>query len=243
MKSLANLRILVIEDDTRMVELLRDGLCEKGHNVLTAASAEEGKLLLDKNNFDAIVLDIGLPGQSGYTIVQMLRQRTDRPAIIMLTALDQEDNIVTGLDAGADDYITKPFSFPELAARIVSAVRRTRITSTNDFSFGPFQLDIKKRRLLCRDTEVHITRSEYLLLRVLVHHRGEMVSRRQLMQAVWGTTAVSHGALDTLVNALRIKLNDELPGLIATSRGVGYSMLEETELNRPDMKTGRSQAS
>lgn len=230
MKTPTNLRILVIEDDLRMVELLRTGLWERGHSIVTATTAEQGQQLVDTENFDAIVLDIGLPGRSGYTIAQNLRTRPNRPAIVMLTALNQEDNIVCGLDAGADDYLTKPFSFPELIARIGSAARRARVSATDDFCFGPFRLDTQGRRLICNRTEVHITRSEYLLLRSLALRRGEVVSRRQLMQAVWGTTIISHGALDTLVNALRDKLNEKQMGLISTIRGVGYSLADDADL-------------
>ncbi|MGD0889100.1 MAG: response regulator transcription factor [Acidobacteriaceae bacterium] len=224
------MRILVIEDDLRMVELLRTGLWEHGHTIVTATTAEQGQQLVDAENFDAIVLDIGLPGRSGYTIAQHLRSRPNRPAIVMLTALNQEDQVVCGLDAGADDYLTKPFSFPELLARIGSAARRARIAATDDFCFGPFRLDTRLRRLLCNRVEVHITRSEYLLLRALAIDRGEVISRRQLMQAVWGTTIISHGALDTLVNTLREKLNVKQHGLISTARGIGYSMVEDADL-------------
>jgi DNA-binding response OmpR family regulator len=229
MKDAANLWILIIEDDPRMVELLRTGLWERGHSIVTATTAEEGQQLVDENNFDAIVLDIGLPGRSGYTIAQHLRDRPNRPAILMLTALNQEDHIVHGLDLGADDYLTKPFSFPELAARIHSAARRSRLANADHLAFGPFVLDTKKRRLLMDLSEIHITRSEYLLLRALTLHRGEVVPRRQLMQAVWGTTIVSHGALDTLVNTLRDKLNAGQPGFIATARGAGYSLADDVE--------------
>ncbi|MGP8259270.1 MAG: response regulator transcription factor [Acidobacteriaceae bacterium] len=233
MKTPINLRILVIEDDPRMVELLRTGLWERGHCIVTATTAEQGQQLVDAENFDAIVLDIGLPGRSGYTIAQHLRTRPNRPAIVMLTALNQEDQVVCGLDAGADDYITKPFSFPELIARIDSATRRARVASTDDFCFGPFRLDTRSRRLLCNRVEVHITRGEYLLLRALALDRGEVVSRRQLMKAVWGTTVISHGALDTLVNTLREKLHAKQPGLISTARGVGYLLVEDADLYLP----------
>jgi len=232
MNAPANLRILVVEDDPRMVELLRIGLCEKGHSIATTASAEEAQQIIEKHEFDAIVLDIGLPGRSGYTIIEYLRHRPKRPATIMLTALNQEDNIVYGLDAGADDYLTKPFSFPELTARIASAVRRTRIADADHFSFGRLRLDIAKRRLFCGHSEIHITRSENLLLRVLALHRGEVVSRRKLMHEVWGSSAISHGALDTLVNTVREKLNAQQPGFIATARGVGYSLVEELEARK-----------
>jgi DNA-binding response OmpR family regulator len=150
----------------------------------------------------------------------------------MLTALNQEDQIVCGLDAGADDYITKPFSFPELVARIHSAARRTRIASADNFSFGPFRLDAANRRLFCDHIEVHITRSEYLLLRALALNRGDVVSRRKLMQAVWGSTIATSGALDTLVNTLREKLSAGHPDLITTVRRSGYTLVADADQMR-----------
>jgi DNA-binding response OmpR family regulator len=230
------MRVLAVEDDLRMLELLRQGLWEAGHTVVTAADGDTGLEIALNHEFDAIVLDIGLPGRSGYNIMQHLLQRPTRPAIVMLTALNQEDNIVHGLDSGADDYITKPFSFPELIARIASAVRRTRVIAADNFIFGPFKLDISKRRLFRHLVEVHITRSEYLLLRALALHRGEVVSRRKLTQAVWGATVISHGSLDTLMNTLREKIDNEQLGLIATIRGSGYSLVEFSE---PRMRTAQ----
>jgi DNA-binding response OmpR family regulator len=229
MKALANLQILVIEDDPRMVELLRIGLVERGHSVATASTSMAARRLLDEAIFDAVVLDIGLPDSSGFSVVDHLRERSNRPAVIMLTAFSQEDHIVRGLNAGADDYLSKPFSFPELVARIISAVRRTRTAATSVFPFGPFRLDISKHKLLCDHNEIHITRSEYLLLRALAPKRGEVVPRRQLMQAVWGTLAVSNGSLDTLVNTVREKLDAHQPGLLSTVRGSGYSLAEVPE--------------
>jgi DNA-binding response OmpR family regulator len=234
MKALANLRILVIEDDPRMVELLRIGLLERGHQVVAASTSEHARRLLDEAAFDAVVLDIGLPDSSGYSVVEHLRERSNRPAVVMLTAFSQEDHVVHGLDAGADDYLCKPFSFPELVARITSAVRRTRAAATSIFPFGPFHLDVSKHRLFCDHNEVHITRSEYLLLRALAPRRGEVVPRRQLMQAVWGTVTVGNGSLDTLVNTLREKLDTRQPGLLSTVRGSGYALLEDPEPPKRD---------
>jgi DNA-binding response OmpR family regulator len=222
------MRILVVEDDLRMLELLRKGLAESGFEVTTASDGDSGLSLALAHRFDVIVLDIGLPGCSGYSITAHLRRNSKPPAIVMLTAMNQEDNIVCGLDAGADDYITKPFSFPELVARIHSAARRTRIASADHFTFGPFHLDVSSRRLFCDHNEIHITRSEYLLLRSLALNRGDVVSRRQLMQAVWGSTIATAGALDTLVNTLREKLNAGHPDLLTTVRGIGYTLVEDT---------------
>jgi DNA-binding response OmpR family regulator len=226
------MRILAVEDDLRMLELLRKGLSESGFDVTTASDGDSGLALALEHRFDAIVLDIGLPGRSGYSITAQLRLNSKPLAIIMLTAFDQEDNIVCGLDAGADDYLTKPFSLPELVARITSAVRRARLAAADQFSFGPFSLDTASRRLFCDRSEVHITRGEYLLLRTLALNCGDVVSRRQLMQAVWSSTIATSGALDTLVNTLREKLNAGHPDLIATVRGIGYALVDDTDRKR-----------
>jgi DNA-binding response OmpR family regulator len=222
-------RILVVEDDLRMLELLRRGLSESGFEVTVACDGDAGLALALAHRFDAVVLDIGLPGRSGYAIAAHLRQHSRPPAIVMLTALNEEDQIVCGLDAGADDYLTKPFSFPELIARIHAAVRRAQIAAADRFSFGPFRFDAASRRLFRDSNLVHLTRGEYLLLRALVLHRGEIVSRRQLMQAVWGSTITSSGALDTLVNTLREKLDTGDTRLITTVRGSGYALAADTE--------------
>jgi two-component system OmpR family response regulator len=145
----------------------------------------------------------------------------------MLTAQSDLNQVISGLESGADDYLTKPFSFPELVARIGSASRRSRLTRAGEIAFGGFVLDLQHRKLLRNAAEVRLTRSEYLLLRELALHREDMVSRRQLMQAVWGTTQVAQGSLDTLMGVLREKLDATRNGLIHTERGVGYLLHRE----------------
>jgi DNA-binding response OmpR family regulator len=237
---LAPIRILIIEDDLRMLEVLRRGLWERGHSIVTATTAQEGQDLATAHEFDAIVLDIGLPDRSGYTIAEQLRQRPDRPAIVMLTALSEEDHVVSGLDSGADDYLTKPFSFPELTARIGSASRRARLSRSGEVHFGEFVLDLKQHRLMREYAEVHVTRNEYLLLRELALHQEDTVSRRQLMRVVWGNTQVAEGSLDTLMGALREKLDVPRTGLIQTMRGSGYCLRRLAAANQQQQeRTGR----
>jgi len=226
----ASLRILVVEDDPRMVELLRRGLWERGHSIVTAATAQEGQELAGQHEFDVIVLDVGLPDRSGHTVAEYLRQKPNPPAILMLTAQSELEQVVSGLESGADDYITKPFSFAELVARIGSASRRSRVTRAGEVRFGEFVLDLKRRCLLRGVAEVQLTRSEYLLLRELALHQGEIVSRRQLMQAVWGTVHVTQGALDTLMGVVREKLDASRTELIHTERGAGYMLRREGTL-------------
>jgi DNA-binding response OmpR family regulator len=208
-----------------MVDLLRRGLWERGHSVVTAVSAQEGQQLAEQHEFDVVVLDVGLPDRSGHTVAENLRRRPNPPAILMLTAQSDLDQVVSGLESGADDYVTKPFSFSELVARIGSASRRSRLSRAGEIVFGDFVLDLKRRCLTRDRVEIHLTRGEYLLLRELGLHHGDVVSRRQLMQAVWGTLHVTQGALDTLVGVLREKLDGASTGFIQTERGAGYALL------------------
>jgi DNA-binding response OmpR family regulator len=224
METTKNHRILIIEDDPRMTDILRRGLWEGGHTVLTACTADEGEALIATHEFDAIVLDVGLPDRSGTTVAEHLRDRKPRPAIVMLTALSEVDCIVAGLNAGADDYVTKPFSFPELIARITAASRRSQLNRAGEVHFTAYKLDLHQHRLFHSGEEVNITRSEYLLLRELAIRRGEIISRRQLMATIWKTDQVSEGALHMLVSSLREKIDPDKSGLIVTSRGLGYMM-------------------
>jgi DNA-binding response OmpR family regulator len=213
-----------VEDDPRMLDLLRRGLWERGHSVVTAITAQEGQELAEQHDFDIVVLDVGLPDRSGHTVALNLRRRPNPPAILMLTAQSDVDQVVSGLESGADDYVTKPFSFAELVARIGSASRRSRLTRAGEITFGDFILNLKRRCLLRDHVDLRLTRSEYLLLRELALHHGDVVPRRQLMQAVWGTAHVTQGALDTLVGVLRDKLDGAAASYIHTERGSGYAL-------------------
>jgi two-component system OmpR family response regulator len=230
-----SLRILVIEDDLRMVDVLRRGLWDRGHSVTTATTAGEGQQLASEHAFDAVVLDVGLPDGSGFIVAEQLRKSAHRPAVVMLTAFGEEDHIVAGLESGADDYLTKPFSFSELNARITAAHRRATLFHEGVVHFGGFTLNLREHRLLLGPAELRLPRQEHLLLHTLALHQGEAVPRRKLMQAVWASTSTSHGALDTLVATLRDRLTHALaaergeaaPELIVTLRGVGYMLLRD----------------
>jgi DNA-binding response OmpR family regulator len=226
MPTASSLRLLVIEDDPRMLELLRKGLWEHGHLVLAASNGHEGLELGERHDFDAIILDIGLPELDGYQVAAHLRAAQKTAPIIMLTAMDMEDDIIRGLDLGADDYMTKPFSFRELLARLESLSRRVAKRSpTPEMGFADLRLDPVRQRVVHSGREISLTKSEFLLLQELMRHPGQPRSREALADKVWGSAPVKRGVLDTLINSLRLKL-DELncESLIRTVRGLGYCL-------------------
>jgi two-component system copper resistance phosphate regulon response regulator CusR len=172
------------------------------------------------------LLDVGLPGLSGYDVAQVLRERQSMASILMLTAFDKEDDIVHGLDLGADDYLTKPFSFPELLARLRSITRPAPNALPTTFVAGDLILD-RIRRKVSRDGHViDLTRTEFALLGLLMSRAPQVISRNSLIEALWGGHGeVSSGALDVLVNSLRGKIDAPFRDkLLQTIRGIGYAL-------------------
>jgi two-component system copper resistance phosphate regulon response regulator CusR len=218
------MRILVIEDEPRMLDLLRKGLQERDCAVMTAMDGDTGLEIATTYEFDAILLDIGLPRRDGFELMQALRERSCPTRVLMLTARDGEDNIIRGLDLGADDYVTKPFSFPELVARLQSITRPRRDEGNARIEAGDLVVDLIRRSVTRDSVGIDLTRSEFSLLVSLIRSAGRCVSRRSLMQGVWGSDPeVGQGALDVLVNSLRSKI--DVPyrqKLIHTVRGSGY---------------------
>jgi DNA-binding response OmpR family regulator len=215
------MRILIVEDELRMLELLRKGLYEHGFTVMTAADGEGGLETATAHELDAIVLDIGLPKMDGYAFMRALRAAQRKTPVLVLTARDSEDEIIRGLDLGADDYLTKPFSFPELVARLQSITRLHRPNADGAVEAGEVAVDLL-RQTVTRDNEsIGLTRHEFLLLLSLA---GQCVPRLALMESVWGKNhTVGPSALDVLVNALRAKMDGPFQNkLIATVRGYGY---------------------
>jgi DNA-binding response OmpR family regulator len=219
-------RVLAIEDDPRMLELLRKGLWEQGHLVLTASNGREGLQLGSDHEFDVIILDVGLPELDGYQVAARLRANGCRAPMLMLTAMDLEDDIVRGLELGADGYMTKPFSFRELLARIDSLTRRAKMIPTDELRVADLMIDPIHRTVFHAGRCVSLTRSEFLLLERLMQHAGRPLPRKTLEDTIWGAdTPVSRGVLDTLINSLRGKLDAQLGvSLIKTIRGLGYCL-------------------
>jgi DNA-binding response OmpR family regulator len=218
------MRILVIEDEPRMSALLLKGLSEHGHDVTVALNGADGlKSTLDAE-FEVILLDLGLPDLGGYDVAQVLRERKYPASILMLTAYNKEDEIVRGLNLGADDYLTKPFSFPELLARLRAITRSTPLPVTAQIHIADLVLDKAQHKVKRCGKNIELTRTEFLLLEALAQNSPRVVSRSTLIEVIWGEQAeVTPGALDVLVNSLRSKLDAPfLLRLLQTVRGSGY---------------------
>jgi DNA-binding response OmpR family regulator len=223
------MRILVIEDEPRMSALLFKGLSEHSHDVTVALNGAEGlKCTLD-GEFEVILLDLGLPDLSGYDVAQVLRERKYPGSILMLTAYNKEDEIVRGLNIGADDYLVKPFSFPELLARLRAITRSSPEPAPTNVTIADMVVEKVQHKVKRRGQSIDLTRTEFLLLVALVENSPRVVSRARLIEEVWGEKAeVTPGALDVLVNSLRSKLDAPFPTrLLHTIRGSGYLLRAE----------------
>jgi DNA-binding response OmpR family regulator len=207
-----------------MLELLRRGLTEEGHNVMCASDGSEGWELAHAYEFDAVVLDIMLPKMNGFELAMELRQERIATPVLMLTAKDSVPDIVRGLDAGADDYLTKPFSFNELLARLRALQRRSTSRAQNLLQVGDLILDPESREVSRAGVPLTLTRTEYSLLERLMYRAGKVIPRRTLIESVWGfDREIEENTLDAFVRLLRHKVDRQgLPKLILTVRGVGY---------------------
>jgi len=223
-------KLLVVEDEPRMLELLRRGLTEEGHNVTCASDGNEGWELAHAYEFDAVVLDIMLPKMNGFELARKLRQERIPTPVLMLTAKDSVPDVVRGLDAGADDYLTKPFSFNELLARLRAVQRRATARPQNRLQVGDLILDPESREVSRAGVSISLTRTEYSLLERLMYRAGKVVPRHTLIESVWGfDREIEDNTLDAFVRLLRQKVDREgMPKLILTVRGVGYMIREES---------------
>jgi len=222
-------KLLVVEDEPRMLELLRRGLTEDGHNVTCASDGSEGWELAQAYEFDAVVLDVMLPKMNGVELAKRLRKERIATPVLMLTAKDSVPDIVRGLDAGADDYLTKPFSFNELMARLRAIQRRATSRAENRLKVGDLILDPESREVSRAGIPISLTRTEYSLLERLIYRAGKVVPRHTLIESVWGfDREIEDNTLDAFVRLLRQKVDREgMPKLILTVRGIGYMIREE----------------
>ncbi len=228
----APLDILIVDDDEPVREMLTRSFTREGHRTTAVADGDQALELAESGRFDVVLLDVALgPGPSGYDVCRAIRDRRDVTPIIMLTALDSEADVVLGLEAGADDYVTKPFGLAELRSRIRAVMRRAngRVVDDGVLRIGAVALD-RRNRAVERDGEtVKLTFSEFELVSCLMARPGRLFNRQELLRAIWGDSAYRDPrAIDVHIRHLREKLETtpEEPSLILTVRGAGYRFRE-----------------
>jgi DNA-binding response OmpR family regulator len=217
--------VLIIEDDATMLRGLKDNFEFKGYKVFTALDGEEGLNAALNKKPDLILLDIMLPKINGYEICRLVRQEGLGMPIIMLTAKGEESDIVLGLNLGADDYVTKPFSIKELLARSAAFLRRSRQNEQEVYEFSNFVLDIPARTLSKKGKEIKLSPKEFKLLEYFVKHEGRALTRDEILNGVWGYDCyVTLRSIDRFVTTLRNKIekNPHRPVFIKTIREIGY---------------------
>jgi DNA-binding response OmpR family regulator len=220
------MNILVVEDDLAMANVLADGLREEAHDVDLATDGRKALELTGDTFFDLILLDVMLPGLDGFEVAKQLRFRGNSVPILMLTARDTLPDLVTGLDAGADDYLTKPFSFVELLARIRALARRAATRTKTVLELEDLILDVNTYRAFRGGREIHLSITEFRLLELLVRNPNKVLSRYAILNALWGNRRdVEENTVDAFVRLLRKKVEEgAATRLIHTHRGFGYSV-------------------
>ena len=222
------MRVLVVEDEARLAELLQRGLAEEGHGVDVAASAEDALDWVAVAAYDAIVLDVLLPGIDGLELCRRLRRQRVPTPILLLTARDAVADRVAGLDAGADDYLVKPFAFAELAARLRALARRPPEMLAPLLAAGDVRLDPASRRVWRGDVEIPLPNKEFRILEYLMRHPNRVLTRDMIAEHVWDYDFPNlTNVIDVHIRQLRNKLDDPYPGgLIDTVRGAGYRLCD-----------------
>ncbi len=225
------MRILIIEDEQKVACALRDGLLRHGFSVALAGTGEDGYFLLASERFDLLILDLMLPACSGLEFLDTLRRRDAATPVLILTARDTIADRVIGLDAGADDYLVKPFAFAELLARVRALLRRGRPEPTPLVRLGDLELDVASRRVVRAGRALNLTLREFDLLAHLLRHQGQVVSREMIARDLWRETARAtplDNVIDVHIARLRRKVDDPFPTpLIHTVRGVGFILQME----------------
>jgi two-component system OmpR family response regulator len=217
------MRLLIVEDEVKIAASLEKGLAAEGYIADVARDGDTAETLVDANSYDLILLDWMIPGRhDGPALVTGWREQGLQTPILMLTARTTIGDRVQGLDAGADDYLSKPFSFDELLARVRALLRRPKASSGNIFHSGPLALDVVAKEAAVNGQSVHLTAKEFQLLEYLLRHKNEVISKDQLLDHVWADDSrVQHNTVETFVANVRKKIGDDV---IMTVRGHGYKV-------------------
>jgi len=219
------MRVLVVEDDTNLNRQIKDALIDAGYAVDVAFDGEEGHFLGDTEPYDAVVLDIGLPQMDGLSVLEEWRRAGKTLPVLLLTARDRWSDKVQGIDAGADDYVAKPFHMEELLARLRALVRRSAGLASNEITAGKVRLDIRSGKVTVDGQSIKLTSHELRLLSYLMHHKGKVISRTELTEHLYDQDFDrDSNTIEVFVGRLRKKLPDDC---IQTVRGMGYQILED----------------
>jgi two-component system OmpR family response regulator len=219
------MRVLVVEDDANLNRQIKEALTESGYAVDVAFDGEEGHFLGDTEPYDAVVLDIGLPQMDGLSVLEEWRRAGRTMPVLLLTARDRWSDKVQGIDAGADDYVAKPFHMEEILARIRALVRRAAGHSSNEITAGSVRLDVKAGKVTVDGHAVKLTSHELRLLSYLMHHKGKVISRTELTEHLYDQDFDrDSNTIEVFVGRLRKKLPEEC---IQTVRGLGYQIVED----------------
>jgi len=223
------MRVLIVEDDLKMAGLIRRGLSEEGLSVDVAKGGDDALWMAGATDYDAIVLDVMLPGGDGFEVCRSLREKGQWAPVLMLTARDAVEDRVAGLDAGADDYLTKPFSFAELLARLRALARRPPLERPTVLEVGDLRLDPATREVWRGETEVELSTKEFALLETFMRRPGEVLSRYQLLEHCWDNAYENRSnVVDVYVRYLREKVDRPFGrSSIETVRGAGYRLRRE----------------
>ncbi len=224
------MKVLLVEDDPDIATFMRHGLEEESYTVDIANNGVDGLALANAEHYDLIILDIMLPGINGMELCKRIRDEGIKTPVLMLTGLDATENKVEALEIGADDYVTKPFSFPEMIARIKALIRRSS-DSGSELSLADLRMDLLSRRAFRGDKELSLTAKEFALLEFFLRHKDKVLSRTHILEKVWGYTfEQSTNVVDVHIKSLRDKVDKDFhPKLIHTIRGTGYVLkIEES---------------
>lgn len=216
------MRILLVEDDVMLAETVMRALTQSAHAVDMARTGNEADQALMSGDYDLVLLDVGLPQINGFEVLRRLRARRSTVPVLMLTVNDTPEDLVTGLDLGADDYLTKPFRLSELEARVRALIRRSHATASSDLVHGRLRLDMAARRLFLDEQPVELSVRELAVIELLLLREGKVVTKQQIVDHLYGWEDVStSNAVEVFIHRLRRKLENS--GLnIATVRGMGY---------------------
>jgi len=223
------MRVLVVEDEKKVASFIKRGLEEEGYEVELAGDGAEGLAMIQQGNYALVLMDLMLPKMDGLQVIRQMREQDLRTPVLCLTAKDKVDDVVAGLDSGSDDYLTKPFAFAELLARVRALIRRGNADRGAEIVFADLRLDPVTHKVWRSDKEIDLTSKEYALLEYMMRNPNQTLTRSMIAEHVWDYTFDSFtNIIDVYVNYLRKKIDRDFDKkLIHTVRGVGYVLKEE----------------